>query len=186
MSKRSLNQNLFLYGIKTGMSLLFPLISFPYISRVLSPAGLGHVNYSNSILTYFVLIAGLGVATYAIREGAPIRQDKNKFQTLVDELFSLNIVTTIGSYILLGIFLFFVPKFQVYTTAILIYSLTMVFNTIGVEWIFNIYEDYTYITIRSILFQFLSLLLMLLLLRVKKTSINIFGSWFSLMSVQMY
>ena len=79
MKKKSLNINIILTVIKTGVSLLFPLVTFPYVTRVLSPSGIGEYNYSNSIITYFTLIAGLGINTYAIREGAKIREDKKKF-----------------------------------------------------------------------------------------------------------
>ncbi len=165
MKSKSINRNLILYGIKTGMSLLFPLITFPYVSRILSPTGIGMANYSNSIVTYFILFAGLGVSAYAIREGAPIREDKAKFSILANELLSLNLLTTFAAYILLFLMLLCVPQFQAYQLAIAIYSITILFKTIGVEWIFNIYEDYTYITIRSIVFQFISLILMLLFVK---------------------
>ena len=164
-AKKSVNKNLVLNFVRTGMSLIFPLISFPYISRVLSPAGIGMANYSNSIVTYFVLIAGLGVSSYAIREGSPIRNNKEEFSNLANELFSLNLVTTIISYVFLFLMVLFVPQFQAYQLAITIYSATIFFKTIGVEWIFNICEDYFYITLRSTIFQFISLLLMLLLVR---------------------
>lgn len=64
MKKKSLGLNAFLNGFKSILNLIFPLISFPYISRVLSVSGIGIYNFSNTYVNYFILIAGLGVATY--------------------------------------------------------------------------------------------------------------------------
>lgn len=70
MKANSIKINALLNGLKNLSSLLFPLITFPYVSRVLSVKGIGKYNFSNSIISYFLLIAGLGISTYAIREGA--------------------------------------------------------------------------------------------------------------------
>lgn len=60
------------------MNLIFPMITFPYISRVLSVSGIEIYNFSNTYISYFVLIVGLGISTYAVREGAKYRNIKNK------------------------------------------------------------------------------------------------------------
>lgn len=70
MKNKSLGINAFLNGLRSVLNLLFPLITFPYISRVLSVQGIGIYNFSNTYINYFILIAGLGIATYAVREGA--------------------------------------------------------------------------------------------------------------------
>lgn len=67
MSDKSLGLNALLNGVKSILNLIFPLITFPYISRVLSVSGIGIYNFSNIYVNYFLLIAGLGVATYAVR-----------------------------------------------------------------------------------------------------------------------
>lgn len=69
MRKKSLGLNAFLNGLRSVLNLIFPLITFPYISRVLSVNGIGIYNFSNTYIGYFILIAGLGIATYAIHEG---------------------------------------------------------------------------------------------------------------------
>ena len=78
MEKISLKRNASLNGVRTVFAILFPLITFPYATRVLQVANLGKVNFSSSIVNYFLLMAGLGVATYAIREGAGLRNDPEK------------------------------------------------------------------------------------------------------------
>lgn len=157
---KSLRLNMMLNAIKGLLSVLFPLITFPYISNVLGVDNIGRYNFSSSIISYFVLLAGLGINTYAIREGARIRQNKKQIQNFVNEIFSINIISTIISYCLFFLILFLVEKLHEYNSLLLIFSIQIAFTTIGVEWIYSIYEDYFYITIRSILFQIISLILL--------------------------
>ena len=76
MSEKSLKKNAALNMIKVLMSLLFPLITFPYSSRVLGPVYTGKVNFAQSIVSYFSLVAALGITSYGVREAAKIRDDK--------------------------------------------------------------------------------------------------------------
>lgn len=101
MKNKSLGLNAFLNGLKSTLNLLFPLITFPYVSRVLGVKGIGVYNYSNSIVSYFLLIAALGISTYAIREGAKYRDDKKQINEFASEIFTINICSTLVSYILL-------------------------------------------------------------------------------------
>ena len=160
MEQKSLKLNMILNAVKGLLGILFPLITFPYISKVLGVENIGKYNFAYSIINYFVLIAGLGIATYAVREGAYIRGDLQKLQRFSDEIFSLNIVSTVFSYLLLIVVAYITPKMQEYKILLFILSLQIMFKALGVEWIYSIYEDYTYITIRSVLFQIISLILM--------------------------
>lgn len=81
--EKSISKNAVLNAIKVLMSMLFPLISFPYASRVLGPSGVGKVDFSTSVVSYFILIASLGIGTYGIRQGAKVRDDKEKLSTFV-------------------------------------------------------------------------------------------------------
>ena len=69
--KKSMKSNIVLNSIKTAMGFIFPLITFPYVLRVLGTVGIGKVNFSNSIISYFALAASLGVVSYSIREVKP-------------------------------------------------------------------------------------------------------------------
>ena len=142
------------------MSLLFPLITFPYVSRILGVENLGRYNYANSIVSYFILLAGLGISDYAVREGAALRHDRVKLNRFADEMFTFNIISTVIAYFLLLIVILIAPGIGGYRLLLIILSLQVVLKTIGIDWIYTIYEDYFYITIRSITFQILSLLLL--------------------------
>lgn len=157
---KSLGVNAMLNAIKSGLSVLFPLITYPYAFRILHADGIGKVDYATSIVNYFSMIAALGISTYAVREGAKVRNDREKFTEFSNQIFSFNIITTIVSYILLAGFLAVFDSFQSYSSLIWLLSLSVAFTTLGIEWINTIYEDYLFITIRSIVTHIVTLILL--------------------------
>ena len=78
---KSLGINAILNVIRTVLALVAPLITYPYVYRILGAKNLGSVNYTLSIVQYFVLFSGLGISTYGIREGAKKRDDIVKVST---------------------------------------------------------------------------------------------------------
>lgn len=86
--KKSLTRNFSVYMLKNMVSIIVPLITIPYVSRILGPSGLGDVQYTQSWVSYFSLIAGLGISSYAVREGAQRRDEPQKLGE-----FSVEIVT---------------------------------------------------------------------------------------------
>ena len=165
MKKKSLGLNALLNGIRTVLNTLFPLITFPYISRVLSVENVGKYNFALSVIQYFLLIAALGISTYEVRERTKFRDDKKKFSIFANEIFTINIISTITAYILLVFTVAAVPKFKDYAVIIAVFSIEILFTTIGTEWIYSIYEEYVYITIRSIVFKVISIILLFLLVK---------------------
>lgn len=165
MSKKSIKINAILNGLRSALNLIFPLITFPYVSRILSVDGMGIYNFSNTYINYFALLAGLGVSTYAVREGAKYRDNREKISGFASEVFTINVISTIAAYLLLFCSLVIFNNLYKYVTCILIFSLQLLFNTIGTEWVYNIYEDYSYITIRSIVFKIISIVLLFVFVR---------------------
>lgn len=165
MINKSLKTNAVLNTIKTVSSAVFPLITFPYISRVLQVEAIGVYNFSASIVSYFVLIAGLGIATYAVREGAQYRDNKTQIGIFVSEVFTINMMSTLLSYILLLLSVITISKLHDYSLAIAILSVEIFFTTLGVSWVCNIFEDFLFIAIQSIAVQCMSLILTLLLVK---------------------
>ena len=125
MKKKSLGVNALLNGLRSALNLIFPLITFPYVSRVLSVDGMGIYNFSNTYVNYFVLIAGLGVATYAVREGAKYRDDKEQISEFASQIFTINMFSTLIAYILLIGSLLIFSNLRNYVTCILVYSCSL-------------------------------------------------------------
>ena len=93
IKSKSIKINAALSVIKQLCSVVFPLITIPYISRVLQVEAYGKVNFGNSVVSYFVLLAGLGVSTYAIRDGARIRDDKKEITEFASQVYTINIIS---------------------------------------------------------------------------------------------
>ncbi|MEK1430379.1 flippase [Limosilactobacillus fermentum] len=165
MVDTSVKKNAVLNVIKQACSILFPLITYPYVSRVLGSTSYGIYSFADSIVSYAVLIAGLGISTYAIREGSPIRDNQKKINQFSSEIFSINVISTIVAYLLLFFSIFVSTKIMADRNVIFVRSIMIILTTIGVDWINNIYEDFSYITIRYIVFQTISLVLMFAFVR---------------------
>lgn len=158
MKKKSVGVNAVLSSVKAGLSVIFPLITFPYATRVLGAENLGKVNYAQSIENYFALLAALGITTYAIREGAKLRDNKDKLAKFSSEVFSLNVLTTCIAYMFMFIALAVSAKLRSYGSLIVLQSLSILFTTLGVDWLNTIYEDYLLITVRSLITNIVSLI----------------------------
>ncbi|MCT3602861.1 flippase [Lactobacillus acidophilus] len=181
MKKKSLGLNGLLNGLRSALNLVFPLITFPYVTRILSVNGIGIYNFSSTYVGYFVLIAGLGISTYSVREGAKYRDNKEEMGKFASQIFSINILSTILAYILLIGSLIIFSNLKIYISSILIFSLQIFFTTIGTEWIYIIYEDYAYITVRSIIFKIISIILLFVLVKNRQdylwyAAITVFSS----------
>lgn len=170
--EKSISKNAVLNAIKVLMSMLFPLISFPYASRVLGPSGVGKVDFSTSVVSYFILIASLGIGTYGIRQGAKVRDDKEKLSTFVQEIFIINLITTILAYVVFGISIIKLVQLRPYFDVLMVSGLSIGFTTLGIEWLYGALEDYSYITIRSVIFQAIAIALLFILVRNKEDYIE--------------
>ncbi len=167
MEKKSLGINFIFNVLKTLMGVVFPLITFPYAARVLGPDYLGKIDYAQTNVTYFTLIAVFGISGYAVREGARIRDDKEKISKFAGEVLAVNLVTVSVAYVLFFLALL-IPKFAPYRGLMLIFSTTIILTAVGLEWLYNIYEDYKYITIRSFVFQVISMILLFTCVKSEK------------------
>lgn len=179
--QKSLKLNFIMNAILTMSSIIFPLITFPYVSRILLPVGTGKVSFATSLVSYFALFAQLGIPTYGIRACAIVRDDREKLTRTVQELFIINLVMSAVAYAALFGALIFVPRLHEERTLYLIVSLTILFNAIGMEWLYKGLEQYTYITIRSIIFKVIAMGAMFLLVHEQSDyviygAISIFAS----------
>ena len=156
MKKRNLSVNAMLNIMRQTCGIIFPLLTYPYVSRVLGADSLGIYSFSDSVVSYFVTLASLGIPTYAVREGARIREDKEKAIQFCAELLTINFIALIFSYLSLGLCIAFIPRLRRNLVVTLLLSLNIFANVAGRDWINTIYEDFLYISIRQIIFHFLS------------------------------
>ncbi len=179
--QKSIKQNFIMNVILTTSSFLFPFITFPYVSRVLLPAGMGKVSFATSLISYFSMFAQLGIPTYGIRVCAKARDQREELTRTVHELLFLNLIMDVISYACLFAALLFIPRLLEDRSLYLIMSATVFLTSIGVEWLYKALEQYTYITFRSLLFKVISLAAMFLLVHGQEDyviygAISIFAS----------
>lgn len=164
----SLIKNVVWNGILSISQILFPLITFPYITRTLGVDANGANSFSLSVASYFLLFASIGIPTYGVKACAKVRGDKSELSKVVQELLSINCAVAVGVLIIYIISIYLVPQFQNYKLLLSIYSFEIVLNVIGVNWMYQGIEKYRYITTRAIIFKLISIILMVLF--VKKPS----------------
>ncbi|MGB8452080.1 MAG: flippase [Anaerocolumna sp.] len=155
--QNSIKRNFIFNSILTLSSIIFPLITFPYVSRILLPGGTGKVSFAISVVFYFNMFAQLGVPTYGIRACAKVRDNKEELTRTVQEILIINLVMNVIVYTSFFIALLFVPRLQEDKMLFIIVSITIMFNTIGAEWLYKALEQYAYITIRSVIFKYIAL-----------------------------
>ena len=165
MKQASIKSNYMLNSLLAISGFLFPLITFPYVSRILLPTGTGKVAFVTSIVSYFSMFAQLGIPTYGIRACAVVRDDRESLTRTVHELLGITLVMDVVSYALLAAALLTIPRLQEEKLLIVIVSATIFLNSIGMEWLYKAVEQYKYITIRSIAFKIVALIATFLLVK---------------------
>lgn len=157
MVNNSIKTNFIMNAILTVLSIIVPIITFPYASRILLPQGIGKVSFATSIITYFSLIIQLGIPTYGIKAVACTRDDNKKMSKVVKSLMIINLSMCAIVCSIFLVLLFYIPKLNENKTLYLILGITLIADTLGVEWLYKGLEKYKYITVRSLIFKFISM-----------------------------
>ena len=149
-------------------NILFPFITSIYVSRILQPTGVGKVAAAQNIASYFTTIAALGLPSYGVREFAKVRENKIERNRLFTELLLINFVST--TLAIVGFFgvVFFNAGFNGEWLLYAACGVTVFFNYLNIDWMYQGLEEYGYITGRSLLIKSLSLVALLLLVRTRQ------------------
>lgn len=164
MSK-SLVKNSFFNVVYQLLNVLFPLITAPYVARVLLPENVGKVAVAQNWAQYFIVFAALGLPTYAVRETAQHRKNKGDLNKAFTELLVINTISTTISIIAYIIMLFTFGTFRENIALYLAVGAGILFNYITIDWLYQGIEDYGYIAMRSFIVKLLSLIALLVLVR---------------------
>ena len=173
---QSVKVNYILNLINTGTQMLFPLITFPYVCRVIEADGIGQINFFQSIISYISLFTCLGIPMYAIREIARDRSDVVQMNRTATEILLLHSMLTLVGYAIVAILCLTVPQIQVNIPLFLILSLTIFFTAIGCEWFYQGIEDFKYITIRGLIIKTVSVVLLFIFVK-SKTDLLYYGCY---------
>ena len=165
MKIHSVKFNFIMNFIMSASSIVFPLITFPYISRVLMATGNGKVATASAVITYFNMFASLGIPTYGIRACAKVRDNKEKLSKTVQELLIINSVTMLLTLLVFIGTVILVPEFAAEKELYVINGIGMVLNMFAITWLYNALEQYAYITAVNMIVKVVSLVLMFLLVK---------------------
>lgn len=164
---KSIKRNL-LYNILLNiLSVISPIITAPYVARVLEPDGVGLLNFSGTYAGYFALVASLGIPTYGVREVAKYREDKKHLSILVSQLMSIGVITTTLVTIVFFLTIVLIEQLTENYIVFLVSGFVLYLSPIKVNWFFQGIEEFGYITLRSLITSVISLICLFVFVRDK-------------------
>lgn len=149
----SLRKNFIYSSILTVSTYLFPLLVYPYVSRVLGLSNIGIVNFIDNLINYFVAVSMMGITTVGVREIAASRSDKHQLSKTFIALLSLTGCTTIAAMLVLLLAMYIIPTLIPYQELLYVGQIKLLSNLFLIEWLFTGLEDFKYITIRTIIIR---------------------------------
>lgn len=132
--------------------LIIPLITIPYVSRVLGSNGIGINAYTNSIIQYFILLATIGISLYGNREVAYVRDNREELSKTFWGILILKFFTSFFAYLL---FLVFLIIYDDYHFIFLLQSIYILAAAVDISWMFMGLEDFKKTIIRNLLVKLL-------------------------------
>lgn len=112
LERKKLVRNVASLGIIQIVNYVFPLITVPYVSRIIGPDGYGIINYAIAFIGYFTLLIAYGFDLTATRRISQNSEDKEYINTVVSEVFTSRIILYIISCILFIVSLYFFKPIQ--------------------------------------------------------------------------
>lgn len=142
------------------LNMILPLITGPYVSRVLGPKGVGINTYTGAVIQYFVLFAGLGIALYGNRQIAYVKGDAHELSITFWEIQSLKMATTIIALIVFFFYVGFVREYRLY---LLLQGSYIVATGLDISWLYEGVEDFKKTFTRNTSVRIISLVMILVL-----------------------
>lgn len=142
----NLKKNCLYSSLLTSANYIFPLLTYPYVSRVLGVTNIGICNFVDSIINYYIMFSMMGIVATAIREVAANRDDKVKLSKSFSCLFVLNTISTMIVLLMLVVSVVLIPNLWEYKELMAIGFFKVLFNYLLIDWLYKGLEDFGYIT----------------------------------------
>ena len=178
---KSIKKN-FVFNVLLNISkVIFPLITAPYVSRVLEPDGVGLFNFANTYAGYFTLVAMLGIPTYGIREVPKYKEDKVGMTNLISQILSIAVISTVVVSVIYVASIFFINQLTENYVIFLLAGFLIYLSPFSINWFFQGKEEFGFITIRTFVIRTLSLIALFIFVKTKNDLIyyiilNVLGS----------
>ena len=151
LQSMGLKKNFIYSATLTSANYVFPLIVWPYVSRVLGPAGIGLVNFIDSIANYAILFSMLGLSIFGIREIAVTKGHRGKMSAAFRDMLALNAICTAVAVAAMAVATVFVDQLRENSEMMGVAICKVVFNLFLIEWFYKGLEDFKFITLRTLL-----------------------------------
>lgn len=165
MKVKSVKENFIFNNLRILINFITPLITFTYSSRILGPEQIGKVDYGNSIITYFVLFATLGIPTYGIRAIAQTRDNKIQLSKIVAELSLISLISCLLNTLICIFAIFLLPTIFNDRILFLILVPNIFLTVFNYEWFYVGIEDQTYITIRYVIIKIINIIALFVVIK---------------------
>ncbi|RVU03015.1 flippase [Mucilaginibacter limnophilus] len=149
----------------SSSAIVFPLITFPYVTRILSANSIGKYFFIDALTQYLIIFSAVGIPYYGIREIAKVKNDAEQRSKLVVELLSIQIALAVFFAIVLLFTPYFIPTLKYDATLTKIACINVISSAFLMEWFYQGIENFAYITSRSIIIKILSVVSILLLVK---------------------
>lgn len=154
----SVKQNVAYSMIGVVLNMIIPLITFPYVSRVLGVEGIGKYNFYSSGQSYLALFAAFGVSIYGVREIGKLRDNKRARAQVLLDLCIVSLIASLICYVAIAFLLLFID-YSNDAIIILLFSLTLLTGAIGPDWYFVGIEKQGFMVLRNLIIKVVSLIL---------------------------
>lgn len=164
--KKSLTKNYIYNASYQVLALITPLITTPYLSRVLEADGIGVYSFTTSIVSYFTMFGVLGTLSYGNREIAYLQEDRKTRSKVFWEVEFLSVITAVIALVAYLFFiLFFAKEYHVIYVIQMISFLTI---ALDITWLLQAMEEFGKIVGRNLFFKILSIVYVFAFVRTKE------------------
>ena len=159
-----LKKNIAFNTLLSVSQILFPLVTFPYASRILGPEGMGAINFADNIITYFLIFSALGIPLYGVREIAKVKDDPIALGRVFSELILIHLITSVLSIFILIVVTYSSDRLLENVDLYKIGMTILLGNVFIAEWFFQGVEKFKYIAIRTVSIRLFTIALLFALI----------------------
>ena len=145
------------------INIIFPILTLPYVSKVLGAENLGMYTYSFSIITYLILVSDLGIRNYGSRKVAYCRENKGELEKFFWELLLQKFYISMLVFLLSFIYFFYTNKNEIF----LIQIFYIIISFLDISWLYQGLEDFKKIMLRNLILKLFLLVLIFLFIKEK-------------------
>ncbi|OCA88290.1 hypothetical protein A8F94_10860 [Bacillus sp. FJAT-27225] len=158
MKNKFLILNVFYAFLLQFSTLIFPLITMPYISKIIGPSGLGRVDFATSVVNWFLLFSTFGLLSYGVREVSKIRDDEKKLSVFFSEILIIKVILTFAVLLVYIPSILLIDRLNENLPLFVLYIVLIITNIFSLDWFFQGLENYKFITFRSIILKILAVI----------------------------